>query len=66
MIRKGQALQFNYMFEKGAFVLQPDETFSIDFDKVRFCDLLGLNSIIQSKMFIFPIVEGRGCCRELE
>nr|GME00100.1 Nudix hydrolase 3 [Ipomoea batatas] len=32
---KGQALQFNYMFEKGAFVLQPDETFSIDFDKVE-------------------------------
>ncbi|XP_019156584.1 PREDICTED: nudix hydrolase 3-like [Ipomoea nil] len=32
---KGQALQFNYMFEKIAFVLQPDETFSIDFDKVE-------------------------------
>ncbi|CAH9095172.1 unnamed protein product [Cuscuta europaea] len=33
---KGQALQFNYMFEKGAFVLQPDgATFSVDFDKVE-------------------------------
>ncbi|CAH9142453.1 unnamed protein product [Cuscuta epithymum] len=33
---KGQALQFNYMFEKGAFVLQHDgATFSVDFDKVE-------------------------------
>ncbi|XP_047981304.1 nudix hydrolase 3 [Salvia hispanica] len=32
---KGQALQFNYLFEKGAFLLQPDGTFSVDFDKVE-------------------------------
>lgn len=32
---KGQALQFNYLFEKGAFVLHPDGTFSVDFDKVE-------------------------------
>lgn len=32
---KGQALQFNWLFEKGAFVLNPDETFSVDFDKVE-------------------------------
>ncbi|KAL2489821.1 Nudix hydrolase 3 [Forsythia ovata] len=32
---KGQALQFNYLFDKGAFVLHPDETFSVDFDKVE-------------------------------
>lgn len=31
---KGQALQFNYLFERGAFVLQPDETFMVDFSKV--------------------------------
>lgn len=32
---KGQALQFNYLFENGAFVLHPDETFSVNFDKVE-------------------------------
>ncbi|KAG6405942.1 hypothetical protein SASPL_133536 [Salvia splendens] len=32
---KGQALQFNYLFEKGAFLLQPDGAFSVDFDKVE-------------------------------
>ncbi|KAL7596258.1 hypothetical protein Lser_V15G28029 [Lactuca serriola] len=32
---KGQALQFNWLFEKGAFVLHPDETFSVDFDKIE-------------------------------
>lgn len=31
---KGQALQFNWLFEKGAIVLHDDETFSINFDKV--------------------------------
>ncbi|GFZ17269.1 nudix hydrolase homolog 3 [Actinidia rufa] len=31
---KGQALQFNWLFEKGAFILHPDETFSVDFSKV--------------------------------
>lgn len=32
---KGQALQFNWLFEKGAFVLHSDETFSVDFNKVE-------------------------------
>ncbi|KAM7459718.1 hypothetical protein LguiA_036712 [Lonicera macranthoides] len=32
---KGQALQFNWLFENGAFVLHPNETFSVDFDKVE-------------------------------
>ncbi|KAI3792889.1 hypothetical protein L2E82_06780 [Cichorium intybus] len=32
---KGQALQFNWLFEKGAFVLHPDETFSVDFNKIE-------------------------------
>ncbi|KAI3692366.1 hypothetical protein L6452_32180 [Arctium lappa] len=31
---KGQALQFNWLFEKGAFVLHPDQTFSVDFNKI--------------------------------
>ncbi|GFP79378.1 nudix hydrolase 3 [Phtheirospermum japonicum] len=31
---KGQALQFNYLFEKGAFVMHPDGTFSVDFVKI--------------------------------
>ncbi|KAL6547679.1 Nudix hydrolase 3 [Orobanche hederae] len=32
---KGQALQFNYLFEKGAFVMHTSGTFSVDFDKVE-------------------------------
>ncbi|XP_038898540.1 nudix hydrolase 3 isoform X2 [Benincasa hispida] len=32
---KGQALQFNWLYEKEAFVLNPDETFSVNFDKVE-------------------------------
>ncbi|KAL6578644.1 Nudix hydrolase 3 [Orobanche minor] len=32
---KGQALQFNYLFEKGAFVMHTGGTFSVDFDKVE-------------------------------
>lgn len=34
--RKGQALQFNWLFENGAFVLHSDETFFVDFTKVPF------------------------------
>eukprot|EP00257_Ricinus_communis_P013454 XP_015570885.1 nudix hydrolase 3 [Ricinus communis] len=32
---KGQAVQFNWLFEKEAFILHPDETFSVDFEKVE-------------------------------
>lgn len=32
---KGQALQFNWLYEKGAFVLHSDGTFSVDFTKVE-------------------------------
>uniref|UniRef100_A0A0A9EU49 Uncharacterized protein n=1 Tax=Arundo donax TaxID=35708 RepID=A0A0A9EU49_ARUDO len=32
---KGQALQFNWLYEKGAFVLHPDRTFSVDFTRVE-------------------------------
>lgn len=32
---KGQALQFNWLFEKEAFILNSDDTFSVDFDKVE-------------------------------
>ncbi|XP_055961793.1 nudix hydrolase 3-like isoform X4 [Mercurialis annua] len=32
---KGQAVQFNWLFEKKAFILHPDGTFSIDFAKVE-------------------------------
>uniref|UniRef100_A0A803KUE1 Nudix hydrolase domain-containing protein n=1 Tax=Chenopodium quinoa TaxID=63459 RepID=A0A803KUE1_CHEQI len=31
---KGQALQFNWLFEKEAFILHPDGRFSVDFDKI--------------------------------
>ncbi|CAA7047359.1 unnamed protein product [Microthlaspi erraticum] len=32
---KGQALQFNWLYEKGAFVFHEDSTFSVDFAKPR-------------------------------
>ncbi|KAJ9178897.1 hypothetical protein P3X46_010743 [Hevea brasiliensis] len=32
---KGQAMQFNWLFEKEALILHPDETFSVDFAKVE-------------------------------
>lgn len=32
---KGQALQFNWLYEKGAFLLHSDGTFSVDFGKVE-------------------------------
>ncbi|XP_058113985.1 nudix hydrolase 3 [Magnolia sinica] len=32
---KGQALQFNWLYEKGAFILHSDGTFSVDFAKVE-------------------------------
>jgi len=34
--RKGQALQFNWLYEKGALVLHSDGKFSVDFTKVIF------------------------------
>ncbi|GMN48060.1 hypothetical protein TIFTF001_017242 [Ficus carica] len=35
IVRKGQAVQFNWLYEKGAFILHRDETFSVDFTKVE-------------------------------
>ncbi|KAL7582692.1 hypothetical protein Lser_V15G43314 [Lactuca serriola] len=35
LVNKGQALQFNWLLEKGAYVLHPDDTFSVDFDKIE-------------------------------
>ncbi|XP_031744744.1 nudix hydrolase 3 isoform X3 [Cucumis sativus] len=32
---KGQALLFNWLYEKKAFIFNADETFSVDFDKVE-------------------------------
>ncbi|KNA10354.1 hypothetical protein SOVF_145120 [Spinacia oleracea] len=32
---KGQALQFNWLFEKEAFIMHPDGRFSVNFDKVE-------------------------------
>jgi hypothetical protein len=32
---KGMALQFNYLVDKGAIVLHPDGTFSVDFPKIK-------------------------------
>ncbi|CAI9302374.1 unnamed protein product [Lactuca saligna] len=38
---KGQ-LQFNWLFEKGGFVLHPDETFYVDFDKVQVLNTISM------------------------
>ncbi|KAI4355865.1 hypothetical protein L6164_004596 [Bauhinia variegata] len=32
---KGQALQFNWLYEKGAFTLHSDDKFSVDFSKIE-------------------------------
>ena len=32
---RGMAIQFNYLRDKGAYVLNPDGTFSIDFSKIK-------------------------------
>lgn len=32
---KGQALQFNWLYDKGAFILHADGRFSVDFDKIQ-------------------------------
>ncbi|KAI4305030.1 hypothetical protein L6164_028421 [Bauhinia variegata] len=42
---KAQALQFNWLYEKGAYVLHSDDTFSVDFTKVS---LLTSNSLFLS------------------
>ncbi|VFQ69462.1 unnamed protein product [Cuscuta campestris] len=50
---KGQALQFNYMFEKGAFVFQfEDETFSVNFNKVE--------SVVESLSREILTIQARG------
>ncbi|HWR36252.1 MAG TPA: hypothetical protein VN622_10325 [Clostridia bacterium] len=32
---KGMALQVNYLIDKGGFVVRPDGTFAVDFDKIK-------------------------------
>ncbi len=32
---KGMAMQVNYLMDKGAFVMRPDETFAVDYAKVK-------------------------------
>jgi hypothetical protein len=32
---KGMAVQFNYLLDKGGFRVDPDGTFSVDFDKIK-------------------------------
>ncbi|KAK4422442.1 Nudix hydrolase 3 [Sesamum alatum] len=49
---QAQALVFNHLFEKGGIVLLPDETFSVDFDKVE-------NGVERLSREILT-VEGRG------
>ena len=62
--RKGQALQFNWVFEKGGFILHPDETFSVDFAKVSvvaslFHRLFSLDHNINGNLFfVYWKIEG--------
>jgi len=32
---KGMAIQVNYLMDKGAFVMRPDETFAVDYAKIK-------------------------------
>jgi Peptidase family M49 len=32
---KGMAMQVNYLMDKGAFVMRPDETFAVDYTKIK-------------------------------
>ncbi|CAA7039372.1 unnamed protein product [Microthlaspi erraticum] len=49
---KGQALQFNWLYEKGAFVFHEDSTFSVDFAKVE--------SAVESLSQEILTIQGRG------
>lgn len=44
--RKGQALQFNWLYEKGAFLLHSDGTFSVDFGKVTSENILTIDALL--------------------
>ncbi|RID54770.1 hypothetical protein BRARA_G02065 [Brassica rapa] len=49
---KGQALQFNWLYEKGAFVFHEDSTFSVDFSKVE--------DAVESLSHEILTIQGRG------
>ncbi|CAH2067922.1 unnamed protein product [Thlaspi arvense] len=49
---KGQALQFNWLYEKGAFVFHKDSTFSVDFAKVE--------GAVESLSHEILTIQGRG------
>ncbi|KAF8103087.1 hypothetical protein N665_0188s0045 [Sinapis alba] len=49
---KGQALQFNWLYEKGAFVYHKDSTFSVDFTKVE--------DAVESLSHEILTIQGRG------
>ncbi|CAN8270684.1 unnamed protein product [Cochlearia groenlandica] len=49
---KGQALQFNWLYEKEAFVFHKDSTFSVDFSKIE--------SAVESLSHEILTIQGRG------
>ncbi|KAG2325978.1 hypothetical protein Bca52824_008706 [Brassica carinata] len=49
---KGQALQFNWLYEKGAFVFHEDSTFSVDFTKIE--------DAVESLSHEILTIQGRG------
>ncbi|KAG8382041.1 hypothetical protein BUALT_Bualt05G0035300 [Buddleja alternifolia] len=57
---KGQALQFNYLFDKGAFVLHPDGTFSVDFDKASCFLSPKVEDAVESLSREILTIQGRG------
>jgi hypothetical protein len=56
ILRKGQAVQFNWLYDKGAFILHPDETFSVDFSKVK---VFHISSLMV--LFFFPLLGHKVC-----
>lgn len=54
-VRKGQALQFNWLLEKEAFILHSDDTFSVDFDKVKSSNFTSFMDLLQKNKANFVL-----------
>lgn len=66
VVRKGQALQFNWLFEKEAFILHSDDTFSVDFAKVKSLNFTSLWILLEKyKANFFFILKVEGAVESL-
>lgn len=54
-VRKGQALQFNWLLEKEAFILHSDDTFSVDFVKVKSSNFTSFMDLLQKNKANFVL-----------